>query len=94
MTPPCPVLEVRRLRPWHVSIAGDDTPTRIVVGGYAIGGSLATVFAPWCQLQVRLCCLEVSISSRRRPFGSAHTLHGRCRPLKCGASPLRRLPVR
>ena len=26
-------------------------PSRVVTGGYGFGGALATVFAPWCQLQ-------------------------------------------
>jgi hypothetical protein len=28
-------------------------PARVVTGGYGFGGALATVFAPWCQLQAR-----------------------------------------
>jgi len=33
--------------------AGDVAPLRVVAAGYGFGGAMATVFVPWCQLQVR-----------------------------------------
>ena len=40
-----------------VYAAGTVMPSRVVTGGYGFGGALATVFAPWCQLQARLLLL-------------------------------------
>ncbi len=95
-TPPHPVSHLYWLIPSLVRAAGDESPTRIVVGGYAIGGSLATAFAPWCQLQVRLPCVEASVSPQNHTLLLHQFLlgHSRCQLLRCGASPLRRLQVR
>ena len=33
--------------------AGEEVPRRIVLGGWGLGGSLATSFAPWTGMHVR-----------------------------------------